>query len=250
MTTQASPGIRVIAHRGDSFHFPENTLASFLSAVEKQADLVELDAYPTKDGHLVVLHDSKLDRTTNAASVFGAAGFLVTETPFDRIKGLDAGSWKDPRFAGLRIPTLEEALQTIQKGSMTLLERKAGSALDYAKLLDRLGFSEAVVVQSFDWDFLAALRTWSPKVKLAALSGEPVTAERLADLRRAGIGIAAWNCEKVTAEAALLFREFGLEWWAWTVDTPEEWDRLAELGADGMITNKPGELREWLSHGR
>ncbi len=239
-------GIKVIAHRGDSFHNPENTLSAFRSGINKGADLIELDSHATKDGVLITLHDNKLDRTTNAPRIFGRTDVLVSQMPWEQIKGLDAGSWKDPKFTGEPLPTLEDSLRVIQDGSVTLLERKSGSALAHTKLLERLGYTQSLVVQSFDWDFLAAMKTWLPSARLAALCGEEVTPERIADLKRARIPIAVWNHEKVNPEAVTLFREAGLEWWVYTLDEPEQWSRLVELGANGIITNKPGELAEWL----
>lgn len=250
MSIQTNPAqteaIKVIAHRGDSSCFPENTLSAFRSGISKGADLIELDSHITKDGVLITIHDGKLDRTTNAAKIFGRTDVLISQTTWEQIKPLDAGSWKDTRFAGEPLPALEDSLRTIQAGSVTLLERKSGSALAHAKLLERLGYSESLVVQSFDWDFLAAMRTWLPSARLGALCGEDVTPERLADLKHAGIPLAVWDQEKVNTQTAALFKEAGLEWWVYTLDTPEQWTRLVDLGVNGIITNKPGELIEWL----
>jgi glycerophosphoryl diester phosphodiesterase len=239
--------MEVIAHRGNSFHFPENTLSAFQSAVEVGADYVELDSRVTKDGMLVVLHDDKLDRTTNAAKVFGATSQFVAQKTYDQIRELDAGSWKAPQFSGEGIPTLEESVKTIQAGSVTLLERKSGSALAHAKLLDTLGFTGSLIVQSFDWDFLAALKTWRPQVQLAALCGEEVTRDRLDDLKRAGIPLAVWDHEKIGPESAPLLGEYGIRLWVYTVDEPTQWTAIAKLGVvEGMVTNKPAELIAWL----
>lgn len=247
MPQEAPFAFKVIAHRGNSFHLPENTLSAFQSAVEVGADYVELDSRVTKDGMLVVLHDDKLDRTTNAVKVFGATNQLLAEKTYDQIKGLDAVSWKAQQFSGEGIPTLEESLKTIQASSVTLLERKSGSALAHARLLDRLGLTERLIVQSFDWDFLAALKTWRPQVQLAALCGEEVTRDRLADLKCAGIPLAVWDHEKIGPVSAPLFGEYGIRLWVYTVDEPAQWGAIAKLGVvEGMVTNKPGELIAWL----
>lgn len=244
--THAAEKILVIAHRGDSAHFPENTLSAFRSAVAKRADLVELDSHATKDGTLVVLHDATLDRTTSAKEVFGVTGVALAAKEWDKIKDLDAGAWKDPKFKGERLPTLEDSLKTIQTGSVTLLERKAGSALAHVKLLERLGYTESLVVQSFDWDFLAAVKYWNPKVRMAALCGEDVTLERVQDLVRLGVPIAAWKHDKLTETSVRLLQEKGFEVWTWTVDEAKDWRRVVDLGVHGIITNKPGELLDWL----
>jgi glycerophosphoryl diester phosphodiesterase len=214
--------------------------------MEKEADLVELDSRRTKDDVLVVLHDDTLDRTTNSEEIFGSTDIKVADLKWEEVQRVEAGSWKGIRFKGERLPTLEESLLTIQNGSVTLLERKAGTALEHAKLLERLGFTKDLIVQSFDWDFLAALKVWNPEVKLGALGGWDVTPELLDDLKRLGVPLAVWDHEKITGETLPLFRERGFELWVYTVDEPNEWKRLADLGIEGMITNKPGELRKWL----
>lgn len=96
-------GIQVIAHRGASAYAPENTLEAFRQAHEMKAEWFELDCTLTADGHAVVIHDGTLDRTTNGSGA-------VAEYTLAEIKALDAGSWKDARFAGEPVPTLDEAL--------------------------------------------------------------------------------------------------------------------------------------------
>ncbi len=239
--------VKVIAHRGDSFHCPENTLASFRSAVDKNADFVELDSRVTQDGYLVCHHDGSLENKTNVAEILGSTDHSIESVTFEITQKLDVGSWKNAKFSGERIPTLEESLKTIQKGSTTLLERKSGSALEHAKMLERLGYTDDLIVQSFDWDFLAAMRTWLPQTQLAALSGKEVTEEKLKDIRRMGIGIAVWRHDDITPQNFPLFGQHGLELWTYTVNEPADWKRLVDLGVTGIITDKPAELRHWLA---
>jgi glycerophosphoryl diester phosphodiesterase len=95
--------IDVIAHRGASAYAPENTLASFALAKELDADWFELDCTLTQDGQILVIHDDKVDRTTNGKGA-------VADLTLAELKKLDAGSWQDPKFAGEPLPTLGEAL--------------------------------------------------------------------------------------------------------------------------------------------
>src|SRR5437660_7160219 len=90
-------------HRGNADEFPENTLASFRSAIELGVDLIECDVHLTEDGALPVIHDHLLDRTSNGSG-------LVRDLTMAELKALDAGSWKDPQFKEERIPTLGEVL--------------------------------------------------------------------------------------------------------------------------------------------
>ena len=98
--------VGVCAHRGDCRAAPENTLPAFRLAVEKGAHQIELDVRLSKDDRLVVMHDGTLDRTTDGS------GPLAEQT-FEELRKLDAGSWKDPKWAGVRIPTLREVLELV-----------------------------------------------------------------------------------------------------------------------------------------
>ena len=85
--------IPVAAHRGNSRYFPENTMAAYRSAVEINADMIEVDVHMTKDGHLIMMHDHRVDRTTDGEG-------LIREKTLAEIKALDAGSWKGVQFKG------------------------------------------------------------------------------------------------------------------------------------------------------
>src|SRR5438105_10602686 len=118
-------------HRGNADEFPENTLASFGSAVELGVDLIECDVHRSEDGGLPVIHDHLLDRTTNGSG-------LVRDHTMAELKRFDAGSWKDPRFKGERIPSLDEVL--------TLARGKVGVAIEIKNLpLPYAGIEEALV---------------------------------------------------------------------------------------------------------
>ena len=98
--------VGVCAHRGDNHAAPENTLPAFRLAVEKGAHQIELDVRRSKDGRLVIMHDGTVDRTTDGSGA-------VAEHTFEELRKLDAGSWKDPKWAGVRIPTLREVLELV-----------------------------------------------------------------------------------------------------------------------------------------
>src|ERR1051325_550817 len=165
----ASGRVLVIAHRGNSVAAPENTLPAFAAAVELGADLVELDYRHSADGVPVVFHDEQLDRATDAARRWGRAKTRIDEKSAAELSELDAGSWDGPEFAGTRIPTLAEALDVIGRGSAPLLERKTGDAATLVELLTRKAMLESVVVQAFDWSFLAECRRLAPALALGAL---------------------------------------------------------------------------------
>lgn len=132
-----APGdaIDVIAHRGASAYAPENTLSAFALAAEMGADWFELDCTLTADGEVIVIHDDRVDRTTNAK---GAVGKMTLA----ELKKLDAGAWKDPRFAGERLPTLEEALQLAREkkiGVYIEIKNCQDDSLTISAILDAAG---------------------------------------------------------------------------------------------------------------
>ena len=240
----------VIGHRGYCQFAPENTLPSFKLAVAAGADLAELDYYHTKDGKLIVIHDGELDRTTDATKRWGEKHIRVETKTAAEIQSLDAGSWFDPKYAGTRIPLLAEALDTIQKGSVTLIERKAGDPAACISLLREKDLINKVVVQSFDWQYLHGFHEQEPDQVLGALgppslladgkkpSGIPrdLNATWLDELQKAGAKVAVWN-DKVSKEAVQLAHQRGLRVWVYTINDGALANKLLDMGVDGIITN-------------
>ncbi len=236
-------GVLVIAHRGDSAKAPENTLPAFDSAVKAKADLVELDYYHSADAVPVVIHDSTLDRTTNSVALWNAAKERVANKSVAELKQLDAGAWFSRQFAGTRIPTLAEALDTIQAGSMTLIERKGGEPAPCVALLNEKKLLDDVVVQSFDWDYLAGCHELAPRLVLGALGSRELTSERLDKIVACGARVVGWEDRDTTAATIDAIHGRGLKAWVWTVDDPRRVRALVEAKVDGIITNRPAETR-------
>lgn len=251
--TQAGP--LVIAHRGFSGQAPENTLPAFRHALAARADLVELDYHHTADGVPVVLHDSTLDRTTDARALWGGKDLPVRFRKANELGVLDAGSWFGPAFAGTRLPTLSEALETIQAGGVTLIERKGGDAATLVRLLRDRGWLSDVVVQSFDWTFVREAHALAPDLVLGAL-GPPSTwnGRKLEDpekvlspefvqaVEQLGARLVVWN-RQVTRPAIAHAHARGLRVWVYTINEPDEAAALVALGVDGIITDQPHAIR-------
>lgn len=224
-------GVLSIGHRGDSLFAPENTMAAFRSALPK-ADLVELDGQVSKDGVLVVVHDGSVDRTTDGSG-------NVAALTLSQLKSLDAGSWFSSQFSGERVPTLEEALACVIPSATPLIERKAGSAALYVSELRRLDAVGKVVLQAFDWNFLAAVRALEPGIRLGALGSGAFGVSTLTSITNAGATLVAWEKGGVTPEMLNLAQGAGLQVFVWTVDGPEI-THFIDLGVDGIISNDPG----------
>ena len=121
------------AHRGDRKNAPENTVPAVQSAVNKGAHQIEFDVQRTRDGHLVIMHDGSVNRTTNGSG-------LVADMDFAAIRALDAGAWFAESFAGTQVPTLEEVLAPIPHEILCNVHLKGDDQLgaDVAKTLQRL----------------------------------------------------------------------------------------------------------------
>ena len=135
----------ICAHRGDSQNAPENTISAFKRAIDGQSDMIEMDIRETKDGLIAVIHDSKVDRTTNGAGE-------VKKFTFAELQKLDAGSWFDPAFAHEKIPSLDEFLELVKGNLIPMIEIKDSfkkspklSTLLIEKLKDHQMLSDVIV---------------------------------------------------------------------------------------------------------
>jgi glycerophosphoryl diester phosphodiesterase len=238
----ASERVLVIAHRGDSSAAPENTLPAFQTALDAQADLVELDYHHSADGVPVVIHDEILDRLTNAEAIFGRTGLLVSSLPLSDLHRLDVGGWFDDRFAGTRLPTLSEALDLIQSRSFTVIERKGGDAQTLVRLLEQKQLTDRVVVLAFDWDFVAECRRLAPRLVLGALGAKPPSEAQLRAAATTGADLIVWDHQKIGRQQIKLIHDFGKKAWVYTLDDPHRATEFMAAGIGGIITNKPAEM--------
>lgn len=231
----------LIAHRGFSAQAPENTLPAFRLAVEADVDLVEFDYVQTKDGVPIVIHDKTLDRTTNIAREVEPTP--VASLTVDALRGLDAGTWFDPEYAGTRLPTVAEALAAIHPGATPLIERKAGDAATLVALLEEQRLLHDVVVQAFDWDFLTACRRLAPELPLAALGSKALTQARLDRCAALKVLAVGWRHRDLTADAVAAAHRIPVQVWAYTVNDVPRARELIAMGVDGVITDDPEAIR-------
>lgn len=249
-----------VAHRGASSYAPENTLASIRKGITLGADLIELDVQRTKDGKLVIIHDTSLARTTDVEQVFpDRAPWKVVDFTYAEVRRLDAGSWKAPEYADERVPTLGAAIDVIRTSqSGMLLELKApglyqGIETDVAAEMQTFpGYVRSAVdagrlaVQSFSFDSMRTYKGLAPTVPVGLL-GTPTLAQ-LPEL-------ATWadqiNPHHLSVDAAYVaeVHRLGMECLVWTVDGAPAMNRAIDLGVDGVITNQTDVLRQVL-HGR
>ena len=234
----SKPAPLVVAHRGASEQFPENTLAALRAAVAAKALVVEFDVYQTKDGAWVVLHDATLDRTTDAVAKFGRKEVRVDALTLAEVRTLDAGAWKDPKFAGERVPTLEEALAAILP-AIPMVERKGGDAAALVAELRRLDAIDRVLVQAFDWPWLEAVHRAEPKLLLGALGSKELDAARSREIAATGAQLVHWDHRTLTTEAAAAVHAGGQLLCVYTVDPDVLLLGAAAIGCDLITTNRP-----------
>ena len=245
-TPAPSHPVLVIAHRGFSAEAPENTLAAFRMARAAGADAVELDVTTSRDGEVVVLHDPKVDRTTNGRG-------KVAELTWKELRALDAGSWFDRRYAGERIPTLEEVLRLLGPTGLLInieIKREAAPGIEekVSELVRRAGLSERVVVSSFDHPRVVRMREIAPRLVTAVLVGRASLTgpSPAAAARGAGAPMLVAQHRALNPEAVKEARRLGLKVWAYTVDATKDMKRMLGLGVDGIVTNHPDRLRALL----
>lgn len=229
-----------IAHRGASGDFPENTLGAFAAAIEAGAQMCELDAQLSADGVAVVIHDDTVDRTTDGRGA--VASMSLTE-----LRRLDAGGRFGARFAGARIPTLDEVLD-LAKGRCALnVELKAeGVEAEVCRLVRAHDALADTIVSSFDWDSLAAARRIEPALALGVLADRRADAMLEAASR---LGALSVNPRYDLVNAAMVKRahESGLQLLVWTIDKPARMRRMIAMGVDGIMTNYPARLAALLA---
>ncbi|GAA2107475.1 glycerophosphodiester phosphodiesterase [Actinomadura alba] len=256
----AETTVDVIAHRGSSGAAPENTLTAVRLAIAHRTDVVENDIQRTRDGELVIVHDTTLTRTTDVEQVFPErAPWNVRDFTLAEIKQLDAGSWFAPEFAGERVPTLAEWVNAVGRRAGMLLEPKSpelypGIETDLDKELRSLpAFNRAlmagrVVVQSFDHVWLRAYKDLAPDVPVGLLYSNKPT--------EAAIAAAATWAQQVNPSLGAIdqatveqVHAHDMEIHVWTVNTGTAMYRAIDWQVDGIITDYPQVLRDILRRG-
>ena len=238
----------VVAHRGASGYAPENTMSSFALALEQGADAVELDVHLSRDGRVVVIHDERLERTTDGH------GFVRDHT-LAELKRLDAGAWLEARFAGERLPSLDEVLEWAHGRTFVAIELK-NAPLWYpdlerkvAELVERHGMAENVLVISFDHQALQRLRAISPRLPTGAVYAcRP--ADQVGLAAAAGAQVLEPHWSYVTPEDVAAAHAAGLRVSTWATSDPDVLRTLIRAGVDGIATNHPDVLVRLLEGGR
>ena len=231
----------VIAHRGASSYAPENTLAAFDLALQLGVRHIELDVALTSDSHTVVVHDDKVDRTTNGCG-------LVTSHTLAALRELDAGSWFGAQFAGERIPILDEVLARYNGRAHIHIEIKGKSpslSQRTADLIRKHGMETQVTITSFQSVRLEEMRACAPELPMGWLVRD-INDSIIAQAHAIGVTQLCPRADTVTPELVHRLHAEGFVARAWGVSTEELMQRAVEAGVDGMTVNFPDKLIAYL----
>ena len=235
----------IIAHRGESFDAPENTLAAINLAWERGASLVEIDIHMTKDKQIVVIHDEDTDRVSNRK-------MIIKKSFFNDLKKLDVGSFKDRMWSGEHISSLQEVLKTVPDYGKLIIEIKSNS-----DLLDRLKKDLAesklqnsqIEIITFDSDILAKAKKIMPGYRMLWLLDLDyylpwwliwISKKRIIEkVKRLNFdGVDVWAGKLLTKDFIRAFKNSGLLVYTWTVNSPQKLEFLISLGIDGVTTDR------------
>lgn len=242
----------VIAHRGASAYYPENTMAAFKEALAMQAEMIELDVLLSKDGIPVVIHDVTLNRTTNGKG-------RVSNYDLKDLQKLDAGSWFDSTMTGQRIPTLEEVL-SFASGTIALnIEIKTEAVSDELyngveekslALVREYGMEDYVLFSSFDYRAVAHLKKLAPSIPVALLYDKRQSGKMTPSELVKKYAVDAFNCSyrQLSKKWVADLQANGIPVFIYTVDQPKRMKSLIEKGVTGIFTNKPDVFRDVISN--
>ena len=236
----ASGQVKIIGHRGASFLAPENTVASAELAWDAGADAVECDIWLSKDNKIICSHDANTKRTSGQ-------DHNISETGSKILRRLDAGSYKDEKYKGEKLPFLREIIKTVPNGKELVIELKCkGEVLPYLKKeIDKYQKDKSFTFICFDLQTISNTKKIFPENPCYWLCSNAELLEKnfdtVAEAKLEGVSLShAIINENVMNKAQSL----NLEVYSWTVDDPAEAKRLISLGVKGITTNRPGWLNE------
>jgi glycerophosphoryl diester phosphodiesterase len=228
-----------IAHRGASAYAPENTMAAFNQAVKLGFDYVELDVRISKDGELIVIHDSNVKRTTDGE------GF-VSDLTVQQLKKLDAGSWFDEDFSGQTIPLLSEVLAHFggKIGLIIDIKSPQKNKLMMKKLSELLNVffekgvnPQSIKVQSFQISEVKRFHRLCPEVSVGLLLNKPVDMFHLSSYRSFASFISV-DQHLLSKSFINKAKSFNFEVYSWTIKSQSQFPVMEKLKVNGIISDE------------
>lgn len=241
--TVAAQSIVAISHRGEHLQHPENTIPAFQEAIRVGADFFEVDVRTTSDGKLVLSHDATVDRCTNGTG-------QVSAMTFEQIEALDAGIKRGPEYAGTKIPAFDEALDLARGKIGIYVDIKNATPQELVSHIEDHGMADHVVMYCRP-DICKKIQDLNPKLKVMPESATVEHTRMLVDLLHPPV--IAFSQGDFKPEIIALTKEAKTKVYVDVMgktDVPEGWQAAIDAGADGLQTDRPGPLVEWLkAHG-
>ncbi len=230
----------ILAHRGDLAHAPENTLPSFQQAIQKGADGVELDAKLTADGHVIVIHDPTVERTTDGKG-------RVATFSLEAIRQLEAGAWFNEKFRGTKVPLLEEVFETVGRDKLINIELtnyatpRDGLVLKVCELIKKHNNQKQIIFSSFFPSNLKIAAQALPEVPrgLLAMPGILGLWARSFGFMFGDYQALHPHISSATREQVQRAHRIQRRVHVWTANTPEEINQLKSWGVDAIFTDDP-----------
>jgi len=245
------PDLPVVAHRGFSHEYPENTVASAIGAIKAKADGCEFDVSISRDGTVFAMHDSTFNRTTDVKSeiVDGKPKPVkFSELSFEEIRKLDAGSWKNAKFAGEKIPTLDEMLEVLKESKCwPVIEiKQVGIEQQVIDAVKKTKMEERTVIIAFSKDVVKKVRELAPTIPVAWLWGEKweKSDEELVEFLVAAANEVDTNLldlahTHMNANVIKGLNDAGITVWCWTINDPVRMAEIRKAGAVSITTDRP-----------
>ena len=239
--------MQIFAHRGFSSQYPENTMTAFHKALEAHADGIEMDARLTADGHIVIMHDATVDRTTNGKG-------KVRDLTLAELRGLDAGIKKGMVFENERVPMLEEVFANFGGKLLLNIELCNYDELDEPKLayetvelIEKYDLVDSVIISSFRFNNLVYVKDKNPGISCGLLAHKGIKGLFARSLLNHSVSVDALHPYYTDVNSGLIHREqqCGRKVRVWTVNDSQDIRNLYELGVDAIFTDDPLASKEY-----
>ena len=267
VTTLASAKIHIQGHRGARAVLPENTLAGFQYAIGLGVEVIELDIAITSDRQVVISHDPVINTTL---CQFDREKTPIYSLTLKEVQQIDCGSKKNPRFPrqkpipGAKIPTLAELFELVKKSKSPAAQTvkfnieikmfpqypsitpppKEFAQLVY-NVIKKYRMEKRSIVQSFDHRPIKAIKKLDPQLSIAFLNYQSLP-DFVAIAQGLGVDYISPNQFWITKDQIQALHKIGVKTVPWTANTIKEWERLVQLGVDGIITDDPAGLIDYL----
>jgi glycerophosphoryl diester phosphodiesterase len=257
-----APRILVHGHRGARARRPENTIPAFEYAIAQGVDALEMDMAVTKDNVIVVSHDPILEPPVCSGP---AASAVIRQLTLAEVRQWDCGAVRNPRFQtqqtvpGTRMPTLDDVFQLASRGAFDYnIETKSfpdhpeytPTPEEFSRMvlgkIRHYHLEKRIILQSFDFRTLIAMRKLAPEIRLSALIENDSRDFTAVSAAAANAEIVSPDFHLVTPEKVAAAHRAGLQVVPWTANTPGDWDKLIAAKVDAIISDDPAELIAYL----